>query len=62
MKFKDLKKLSEKEMEKKLKNLKLELIKSRTDNSKFGSKIGEIKKMIARIKMINSQNGGLNKK
>lgn len=50
MKFKDIQKLSADERKKKLKDLKLELIKSRVSASKTGNtKAKEIKKIIARI-------------
>ncbi|MBW6442478.1 50S ribosomal protein L29 [Patescibacteria group bacterium] len=55
MKNKDLVKLNEKERESKLKELKIELIKSRIDSSKSGSsRAKEIRKMIARILTINN--------
>ena len=47
MKFEEVKKMSEKEMEKKLEELQLELIKVKT--SKTGGKSKQIRKMIARI-------------
>jgi ribosomal protein L29 len=50
MKFKEIQKLSQGERTKKLKELKLELIKSRVSASKTGNtKAKEIKKIIARI-------------
>lgn len=50
MKFKDIKGMSNQEKEKKLKELKLELIRSRANSSKTGnSKAKEIKKIISRI-------------
>jgi len=55
IKNKDLVKLNEKERESKLKELKIELIKSRIDSSKSGSsRAKEIRKMIARILTINN--------
>ncbi|MDP2672524.1 MAG: 50S ribosomal protein L29 [Nanoarchaeota archaeon] len=49
MKFKELKKLTSIEREKKVKELKLELIKSKT-----GGKARQIKKILARINTLNS--------
>ena len=55
MKYKEIEKLSEKDREKKLKELKLELVKSRVNVSKTGSaKIKSIKKIIARILTLNN--------
>ena len=57
----ELKNMSEKERENKLKELKMELIKSKVAGAKTGSsKIKEIKKMIARILTLNK--AGENKK
>lgn len=51
---KDIHKMSEKDREEKLKELKMELIKSKVASSKGGKiKIKEIKKTIARIITIN---------
>lgn len=62
MKYKEIQRLGKTEMEKKLKELKMELIKSRTAASKTGSnKTKEIKKIIARIHTFNTSEGGLNK-
>ncbi len=53
-KTKGIKKLKKKDVEKKLKQLKMELIKAKADASKGGSKkIKEIKKTIARIHTLN---------
>ncbi len=52
MKFKELKKLTNVEREKKVKELKLELIKANT--SKTAGKIRQIKKIYARINTLNS--------
>lgn len=53
MKFAEIKKMSKEEREKKMKELKLELIKSKVSSSKNGtSKIKEIKKIIARMKTL----------
>jgi len=54
LKIKDIKNMNKTEREKKIKELKLELIKSKTNASKSGNiKIKEIKKTIARILTIN---------
>ena len=54
MKAKDIQKMSKGEREKKIKELKLELIKSKISASKAGSsKIREIKKIIARLLTLN---------
>jgi ribosomal protein L29 len=61
MKAKELLKISKQEREKKLEELKLELIKSRS--GKKSSKVRSIKKIIARILTINkSENEELKKK
>ena len=65
LKSKDLQNMSEENRNKKLKELKLELIKARVGVSKTGSsKIKEIKKIIARIHTFNksSKKEELNKK
>lgn len=53
LKAKDIRKMSRGDIEKKLKELKMELIKSRSGNSKTGNKTKEIKKIIARILTLN---------
>lgn len=54
IKFKEIKGMNREERERKLKDLKFELIKSRVSASKSGnSKIKEIKKIIARILTLN---------
>ncbi|MCF7910600.1 50S ribosomal protein L29 [Candidatus Pacearchaeota archaeon] len=54
MKKQDFKKMSEQEREKKLEELKMELIKNKAGAAKGGSaKIKQIKKMIARIITLN---------
>ncbi len=54
MKYQDIQKLTDSEREKKLKELKLELVKSKAVASKTGSsRIKEIKKIIARIRTFN---------
>jgi ribosomal protein L29 len=55
MKSKEIQKLSSNEREKKLKELKMELVKAKANAAKGGSsKIKEIKKMIARIHTFNT--------
>jgi len=55
MKYKEIEKLSATERSKKLKELKLELVKSKVNVSKTGSaKVKGIKKIIARIHTSNS--------
>lgn len=54
MKAKDLKNMSKEDREKKLKELRMELIKSKTAGEKTNSsKSQQIKKMIARILTLN---------
>ena len=56
MKFKEIKKLGEKEREKKFKELKMELIKSKVNASKTGSaKTKNIRKIIARMLTLNTE-------
>ena len=56
MKFKEIKKIGKEAREKKLKDLRIELIKSKTAISKqSGSKTKNIKKIIARIMTLNNQ-------
>jgi len=64
MKFKDIKKLNKDERTKKMKELKVELIKSKVAASKTGNtKTREIKKIIARILTLNkSEKDGLKNK
>lgn len=54
LKFKEIKKMGKEERERKLKELKLELVKSKANPSKKGPKIKEIKKIIARILSLNT--------
>lgn len=53
MKYKELAKLDKKELEKKMKELKLELVKSQTGTAKSTGKSRQIKKIIARIHTVN---------
>ncbi len=62
LKFKEIAKMEKDETEKKLKELKLELVKAKAGAAKAGSsKIKNIKKMIARILMLNSKHGNMPK-
>ena len=55
MKFKEIEKLGKNEREKKLKELKLELVKSKANAQKSGAnKTKQIKKIIARIHTLNN--------
>lgn len=54
MKYSDLKKLTKTELDRKLKELKIELIK--VNVSKAGGKANQIKKIIARINTLNNLN------
>lgn len=55
LKSKEIKKMTKAERDKKIKELKLELLKSKTPSQKTGgAKIKEIKKIIARILTINN--------
>jgi len=63
MKYKEITKMSREERERKLKDLKLELIKSKTKaTNTSGSNTREIRKTIAKILTINASKGGLEKK
>ncbi len=63
MKYKEITKMSREERERKLKDLKLELIKSKTKSTNTsGSNAREIKKTIAKILTINASKGGIEKK
>ena len=53
LKAKDIKTMSKNDREKKLKELKMELVKSNSGNSKTGNKSKEIKRIIARILTLN---------
>lgn len=54
MKFKELKKISKEDREKKLKELKMELLKSKTASKTGSSKTQQIKKIIAKILTLNA--------
>ena len=63
MRYKELKELSKPDREKKLKELKMELVKQKVNSSNTGgSKAGQIKKIIARINTLNTSDGGLSNK
>ena len=63
MKFKQLKDLNKQDREKKLKELKMELIKQRINASNTGgSKARQMKRIIARIHTLNASDGGLSNK
>jgi len=63
MKYKQLKDLTKQDREKKLKELKMQLVKEKVNASNTGgSKAGQIKKIIARINTLNSSEGGLRNK
>jgi|TARA_Y100000310_G_scaffold167546_2_gene167357 ribosomal protein L29 len=49
LKSREIEKMGKEERERKLKELKIELIKSKVNPSKKGPKVKEIKKIIARI-------------
>ena len=54
LKFKDIQKMEKNERERKMEELRMELVKSKVNTSKSGSsKIKEIKKIIARILTLN---------
>ena len=56
IKIKEIRKMSKQERDKKLKELKMELVKAKTNTSKTsGSKTKEIRKIIARILTINTK-------
>jgi len=55
IKTRDLRRMGNKEREKKFKELKMELIKSGIASQKSGSKVKEIKKMIAKILTLNKK-------
>lgn len=63
MKYKEITKMSNEERDKKLNDLKVELLKSRTKSSKTGSSnTREIKKTIAKILTFNTSKTGIEKK
>lgn len=62
LKFKDIVKMGEKERQEKLKDLKLELIKSSVSANKTNAKSKEIKRAIARLFTFNNSNQRVLKK
>ena len=64
LKYKEIEKLSKEERKKKLKELKMELVKSKVNVSKTGSaKVKAIKRIIARILTLNNlENQGFEEK
>ena len=63
MKYKEITKMSKEDREKKLRELKLELIKSRTKSSKTGNtNTKQIKKTIAKMLTFNTSKGVIEKK
>lgn len=57
LKGKDIQKMSESEREKKMKEMKLELLKARAGAAKGGtSRVREVKKVIARLNTFNQPN------
>ena len=63
LKAKEIKAMNEKDREKKMKELKMQLVKEKVNASNTGgSKAKQIKKIIARINTLNSSEGGLSNK
>ena len=63
LKAKELRNMPKSDREKKIKELKLELVKSKAGSSKIGSaRTKQIKKIIARIHTFNTSNKGVLKK
>jgi ribosomal protein L29 len=63
MKYKEIAKMTKEDREKKFKELKVELVKSRTRSTKTGSaNTKQIKKTIAKMLTFNSSKGGIDKK
>jgi len=63
MKYKEITKMNNEERERKLHDLKIELLKSKTNASKTGNaNTREIKRTIAKILTFNSSDGGIEKK
>lgn len=56
MKTKEIRQMSEKDMEKKIKELNMELVKSKSSQSSGNAK--KIKKMLARIKTVKANKSG----
>jgi ribosomal protein L29 len=63
MKYKEITKMNKEDRDKKMKDLKIELVKSRARTSKTGnSSTKQIKKTIAKILTFNTSKGGTEKK
>ena len=63
MKYKEITKMTKEDRDKKFKELKMELIKSRAKTSKTGnSNTKQIKKTIAKMLTFNTSKGGIEKK
>lgn len=63
MKYKEITKMNKEDREKKFKDLKVELVKSKARTAKTGSSsTRQIKKAIARILTFNASKGGVGKK
>jgi ribosomal protein L29 len=63
MKYKELKNMNKEDREKKMTDLKIELVKSRARSAKAGnSSTKQIKKEIAKILTFNASKGGVDKK
>lgn len=62
LKFKEIKKMTPEDIKKKLKNLRLELVKSKSSSAKGVARTKEIKKIIARILTFNNSMEVLDKK
>lgn len=63
MKYKDIQKMNHEELEKKLKDLRIDLVKSKAKATNTGaSNTKEIRKTIAKILTLNSSKGGIEKK
>jgi ribosomal protein L29 len=63
MKYKEIAKMNKEDRDKKFKDLKVELVKSRTRTSKTGnSNTKQIKKTIAKMLTFNTSKGGVEKK
>jgi ribosomal protein L29 len=62
LRFKDIQKLSDKEVKDKLKELRLELVKSNVTANKSNAKVREIKRAVSRILThLNKSSGGAKK-
>ena len=62
LRYNDIKKMDQKEKEKRMKDLSLELIKAKVTANKTNAKTKEIKRAIARLMTFNSSSEKLKKK